>query len=580
MGQQLYPMTTRSSIPLFACFIVFYSMSQIAMGQDVKKVIKVTGNVGVYGDFYNMESDSLDAVSPRRPGTLGRLVVNSSIEFKDFTMPISLAIPTRQFGIMVPSVPQIPDAPIDNFKQLIKNPLNRVGIAPKYKWAQVLLGSQIPNYSELSVGDLAIFGMGINLTPGKFRFSYFTGISQLAIEEDSTRNIAGIYARKIQTAKIGLGDEDSSHIYLIESMMTDDTSSLFQKPSDRNPQSGILSAIDFRINLGKRSFIKGEIAGSLFTRDNRSDETPDFSPSFLTNVFTPKESSRMDYASVVSIGRDGNNFGIKLVGRYYGDGFVPMGYPFLQTDRMEATVDPRFSLFKSRFQFSGSIGKRLNNLSEIRAATTTQTIGSGNVFTQFSDKFSLALSYSNFGFRNSVINDTFRVEMVTESWSISPTFNYRTKTSTHNYTILYAQNTFNDFNIVSGALNDNDAISATLSYMISMAKSPLSASTMVSYFDNNTSYGKLLTKSINITVGYKFLDKKLKTSAGFTFSENKIDDGNPGVQGMTTLRVRYTLKRKINLAVNGSLNVFKYGDSRPGISYRENLLRSSITYKL
>lgn len=170
--------------------------------------------------------------------------------------------------------------------------------------------------------------------------------------------------------------------------------------------------------------------------------------------------------------------------------------------------------------------------------------------------------------------------MVTESWSVSPTFNYSTKSSTHNYTLLYAQNSFSDFNVVSGVLNNNDAINAALSYMISLAKSPLSASTMVSYFDNNTSYGKLVTKSMNIVIGYKFLDKKLSTSAGFTFAENSLDDGDPGVQGMTTLRAVYTLKRKINFALNGSLNVFKYGDIKPGISYRENLLRTSITYKL
>ena len=495
-------------------------------------------------------------------------------------MPISMALPTGQFGVILPSVPKIPNAPYLNFKELVKNPLNRIGIAPKYKWCQVLLGSQIPHYSELSVGDLAVFGAGVNLTPGKFRLSVFSGTSQMAVQQDTTKNIQGIYARKIHSAKIGFGHEDSSHFYLIGSMMKDDTSSLKFKPTTLMPQTGILTAIDFRIKLSKKSYVKGEVAGSAFTRDMRSKELPSFSPSPPKDLFNPKESSRFDYASVLSIGRDGKNFGIKATGRYYGDGFVPMGYPFLQTDRLELTVDPRFLLFKNKIQLSGSIGIRVNNLSGIRATTTTQTIGSANLNLQVTENLSLAGSYSNFGFRNSVLNDTFRVEMVTESWSVSPSYNLQTKSSMHNFTLMYAQNVFNDFNTVTGKLNNNDASNGAFSYMLSMLKSPFSANTLISYFENNTSYGKLMTKAVNVGFGYKFFKKKLSTTAGLTYADNTLGATSSGSQIMTLLGVKYTVKKKISFALNGSINLFEFGDSRPGISYRENLLRTSITYKL
>ncbi len=554
--------------------------SQFTFGQQKNKPINISGDMGVYGDFYHMNSDTLGAVAPRRPDALGRLVVNVSINIKDFSMPISMALPTGQFGVILPSVPKIPNAPYLNFKELVKNPLNRIGIAPKYKWCQVLLGSQIPQYSELSVGDLAVYGAGLNLTPGKFRLSVFSGTSQMAVKQDTTKNIQGIYARKIHSAKIGFGYEDSSHLYIIASMMQDDTASLVTKPINVMPQTGILSSIDFRIKLSKKTYIKGEVAGSAFTRDMRSNELPSFSLSPPKTVFIPKESSRLDYASVLSIGRDGKNFGLKLTGRYYGDGFVPLGYPFLQTDRLEATIDPRFMLFKNKVQLSGSIGRRVNNLSGIRATTTTQTIGSANLNLQLTDNLSLAGSYSNFGFRNSVLNDTFRVEMVTESWSVSPSYNFITKSSMHNFTLMYAQNVFNDFNTITGAVNNNDASNGAFSYMLSMLKSPFSATTLISYFDNNTSYGKLMTKAVNVGVGYKLFKKKLSTTLGLTYAENTLGATSSGSQIMTLIGVKLTVKKKVSFSLNGSINLFEFGDSRPGISYRENLLRTSITYKL
>ncbi|MFM9945804.1 MAG: hypothetical protein ACKVQB_11300 [Bacteroidia bacterium] len=553
--------------------LVFWLETEIAVGQQKKKPAKITGNAGLYGDFYNMNSDTIGAVAPRRPDALGRLVVNASLNIKDFSLPITLSLPTGQYGVIVPNLTG------KNYKEVIKNPLNRIGIAPKYKWVQVLLGSQIPQYSELSVGDLAVFGAGISLTPRKFRLSCFAGTSQLAVEQDSSRNIQGIYSRKIYSAKIGVGHEDSNHIYLIGSMMMDDTSSLKIKPTSVMPQNGILTSIDFKLRLFKKAFIKGEIAGSAFTRDGRSKDLPEFSITPPDNIFIPKESSRFDYASVLSMGWDGKKFGVKVTGRYYGDGFVPMGYPFLQTDRLEVTIDPRFMLFKNKLQFSGSVGKRVNNISGIRATTTTQTIGSANLNIQFTDKFSLATSYSNFGFRNSVLNDTFKVEMITQSWSVSPSYSHTTKTGLHNFTLMYAQNVFNDFNTVSGALNTNDASNGAFSYMLSMLKNPFSVSTILSYFDNNTSFGRLSTKAANLTFGYKFFKKKLGTTAGLTVAENKINDGSSGFQVLTLVGLKYTLKKKISFAINGSLNVFKYGETRPGISYRENLLRTSLTYK-
>jgi hypothetical protein len=560
--------------------LIFCSLFQIAFSQEQNNPVQISGDFGFYSDFYHMESDTPGAVAPRRPASLERLVVNASLNIKDFSLPVSMAIANNQFSVVVPNPPVIPHNPFQNFKSIVTNPLNRIGIAPKYKWVQLLLGSQIPQYSELSVGDLSVFGIGVNLTPGKFRFSFFEGTSQIAIEEDTLKNIKGSYKRKIYSTKIGYGSEDSSHIYFIESMMKDDTASLIYKPVSLMPQAGILSDIDFRINLGKKSFIKGEVAGSMFTRDMRNNNIDKYGNSIPKEIYTPKESTRQDDASVLSIGADGKSFGIKATGRYIGDGFVPLGYPFMQSDRLEVTIDPHLNLFENKLQLSGSIGRRVNNLSQERGTTSTQTLGMINLNAQLTEQLSLSANYTNFGFRNAMVSDTFKVEMLTVSWSVSPAYNIITKTTMHNIMLMYSQNTFNDYNTVSGALNNNDASNAVFSYIFSMLNNPLSVSTLLSYFDNSTSFGRLTTKSLNLTAGYKFFKKKLSPTAGLTIADNRINSGSSGYQVMTILGAKYTWKKKLNFGLNGSVNVFKYGNTKPGISYREDLLRTSITYKL
>jgi len=427
-------------------FLIALSLFTLANAQAKKKsIVKVTGQMGLYGDFYKMKSDTVGAVKARRPSFLGRAVVNTTFSIKDFSLPITLSLASNQQSAIIQAPLPMSGFNINELRRQIGNPLNRIGIAPKYKWMQVLLGSQIPNYSKLSVGDLSVFGAGLNLTPGKFRFSCFVGKYQLAVEEDTTKNITGIYARKIYSAKIGLGHEDSSHLYLIMSYMADDTSSLDYRPSSLLPQTGTMSSIDYRINLGKKLYVSGELAGSAFTRNMMSPEVKSFSPAIPAFIFIPTYSSRFDYAGILNIGKTGKVFGIRTSAKYYGDGFVPLGYPFMQMDRLEVSVNPRFNLFQSKFQLSGSVGRRVNNLSGIRGATSTQDIGAANLNIQFSPSFSLSANYSNFGFRNTNTNDTFKVEMVTNSWSVSPSLLLSNEVRMHTISLMYSQNDFVDF---------------------------------------------------------------------------------------------------------------------------------------
>lgn len=563
--------TKRFVLIIFSCGI----LAQSILGQEVINKWQLNGNMSLYGDFYSMNADTSAAMKARRPGSVGRIVVNSTLTYGDFSLPISLMLSVGQHSAILP--------PFGNrsFIDFIKDPSNRVGLAPRYKWIQVLLGTQVPQYSELSVGDLPVFGAGLSLTPGLFRFSCFAGTTQLAIEEDPTRNIQGIYARKMYSGKIGYGKEEATHLYFITTLMADDTASLVKRPVNTMPRNGLLAALDYRIKIGKQIYVKGEFAGSAYTRDSRSKLISDnqMPINLPPSIFRIQESSRFDYAGALTLAKDGKIFGIKLTGKYIGDGFVPLGYPFMQSDRLDVTINPRFNLFNNKLQLSGSVGKRINNLSGARAATTTQTIGNADMNVEITQGLSVSASFSNFDFRNSITLDTLRVQMVTLSYSLSPTYTYTGKKNMHVITLLGSKNTFTDFNTISGALNDNDSRTALLTYLLANLATPFTMSPTLSYFDNHSTIGMLTTESANMSFGYRFFKKKLNTTAGISYTTNKLDAQSAGAQVTTNLGLKYSLNQKINLSAFGSINLFKYGTERPGVSYRENLLRLSLTYK-
>lgn len=551
--------------------LVLILINTLANAQNQKIVFK--GQLNVTGDFYSLQADSIGSTKPRRPDFLGRITFNASVNYKSFSLPITVMFFNGQYSTILPSYPT------RNLLGYIQDPANRIGIAPKYKWVEILLGTHVPQYSELTVGDLPQFGAGINLTPGKFKFSFFSGKTQLGIQADSVNNIKGIFARKMYSAKIGFGNEEESHIYFIGSMLKDDTNSI-KKQDITMPQNGINAATDFRIKFSKQVYFKAEAAVSAFTRNTYSPALTNFESDIKISdaLFKTKESSRMDFASTAILAKDGKKFGLKLSGKYIGDGFVAVGYPFLQTDRFDVLVEPKFSILKNKLQVNGSVGKRVNNLSQGRSSIATQNLGSANISADITDNFNVAFSYSNFGFKNNITNDTLRISLSTVSWSICPTYTLLRPKNTQVFTISYNKDAFRDFNTISGATNDNDVNFAMVMYMVAFNKKPLTISVSANVFENKLNIGILNTRSGNIGFGYQFLNKKLLTNIGFTYTENFFSQNDPSKQLFTNLGVTYKLHKSLTLLVQGSINNYKYGTEKPNISFRENILRTALTY--
>ncbi|MBK7434279.1 MAG: hypothetical protein IPI66_10490 [Chitinophagaceae bacterium] len=157
-----------------------------AEAQDVKKLVEVSGTAGISYEGYGLSRRPSGwlGYSPRKPWNQVRFNFTPTFKFgKNFSLPFNFnfaAIPTNFAGPYAGLAKQ-------NFGQFITNPMNNFGLNPKYKWAELQLGTQYLKYSELSTGDIGVFGAGFDLRPGVYRIKFFTGISQQGVNFSPAR---------------------------------------------------------------------------------------------------------------------------------------------------------------------------------------------------------------------------------------------------------------------------------------------------------------------------------------------------------------------------------------------------------
>ena len=120
--------------------------------------VSITGSIGVTYEGYGLTTNPNTPFfyGPRRPWNQLRFNIAPQIKVGNFTLPLNFnfaAIPTNFAG----PYSGLGALGHQSFGQFITNPMNNFSINPKYKWAQLLLGTQYLNYSELSTGDIGDF---------------------------------------------------------------------------------------------------------------------------------------------------------------------------------------------------------------------------------------------------------------------------------------------------------------------------------------------------------------------------------------------------------------------------------------
>jgi len=569
--------TSILSVMKYAIFLLLISISFKIYSQESNPFVKFNGTISLSYENYSFSEENYSSFRARYPGSLFRFSANTTFQIGEYlSIPMGIDFSNQETTYNLPSLPE------EGFFNYIQNPRNNIHINPTYKWINGKLGSHTPMYSELTTGDIQIFGIGFDINPGKFIFSMSYGKSQHAIEPDLLLNIPGAYKQNLLTTRIGYGKINGSKVTLNLVKIKDDVNSVIEEPLGFKPKEGISISPYVELKITKNLRLKTETALSIFTENLTADADliDDGIINGLNSFMSINNSSVMDYSHLTNLQWTTDNVTLGGEVKYIGPGFMPVGYRNIENDIIDYKLISGFKLLKRKLIINAIIGQRTNNIKETKLNRNKRFIGNLNLLAQLSEKFTLNTTYSNFGFRNNAIDDALRIEMVNNSFSITPTYQIRSKKAFQQASITASFDQFNQYDVFSDADINTTNNSYNANYLISFIKSPLNLGVNFMYLQNKSEISDLNLTNYSVNLGYKFLEKKLSTSMFITLMNMKRTEFTADNRLNIRAKFNYKINKGFTINMNYNLNNNKYGSYRPDAITREHKIQISIIKKI
>lgn len=568
-----------------------------AMAQTNKKPVEVSGSMGVSYDYYGLTTHpgSPAFFSARRPWNLVRFNFNPTFTIGQVKLPVNINVSPMNYnyngigGYWPSNIPR----PKQTLGQWLTNPINNIGLNPTYKWAEVQLGTQYLMYSPLSTGDLGVFGGGFSLRPGKLRLKFFHGISQRKQDPIYTPlpGVLGMYRRKQTMAQIGV-EKEAVYFAGFNIVKSKDIESsippipAINKPPQPDPQEATVAT--FLLNVKDKSgwYFNTELGNSFYSRDINNMSAPLVNNGTfkgLAGLLNPRTSTIEGFATQTAIGRKSKYFDIALHGRFFSKGYYTAGYPYLQNDRLEYTVSTRISSKNSKYLFNGDIGRRFTNWS---GARNKQLIANANIFSQFTDQFSVNASYNNFGFQAPAVGMFMGMKNVANDLSINPTYSWSNTKMSNLLSASYSWSKY-DETLLPAATTTNNTQSVLVMYVPVFFNHKLSPDFSALWFENHVNPGNIKLRLYTGTAGFTLPLKKPKMNlkGQIQYTNTKLQAFTPSNNWLATTGFSTPLSKKLTWNLSGTLNLLKYGNelvppaSLLGANYLESRVSTSLQYR-
>lgn len=554
-----------------------------AQTETSKKSFSISGTAGVSYEYYGLsrKPTGWTGFTPRKPWNQVRFNFTPNMQFgKNFSLPFNFNFamkPTNYAG---------PYAGIkkQNFSQFITNPMNSFGLNPKYKWAELQLGTQYLNYSDLSTGDIGVFGVGFDLRPGTYIFKFFTGLSQQGVNYfNGPPTVNGAYKKKNWMFSLGKAREGKYEMAFNFVKAKDDSNSVVTRPITIKPQEG------FTMSFVGKAFIKGgwyvnaEGAQSYYTKNLLLpiDTTKQsFKPFIEAHTSTVK-----DYAGDLGFGRRSKNFDIGAKLKYIGAGFQTPGYPFMLPDRFDYTLNTRFNAWKDstggyKMNVVASVGQRVNNVSNT-TLKAKQFIGNLNWFTQFNEHWNLNVSFNNFGFETPSGINPYGIKNVSNDLGVNPSYTWGNDKVIHLASLNYNYSKYDERDVMTGLTTSNNTHTALLTYVPTFLTKNISPDFSLMYFYNSMPGFKLTLITFSCGASMQALKKKMNLRAQLQYNYSKTNSFKNNNNLIASLTCDWKVSKKLTWNTFISTNQFKYGNEiiPNNASYLETNFRTGFQYR-
>ena len=562
---------------LFSCNIA------TAQPKQLQKNFSISGIMGMSYEHYGLSRKPTGwmGFTPRKPRNQVRFNFSPNMKFgKNFSLPFNFNFAMKPTNFTGPYA----GISKQSFGQFITNPMNSFGLNPKYKWAELQLGTQYLNYSDLSTGDIGVFGVGVDLRPENYFIKFFTGLSQQGIDfltGPPTTN--GAYKRKNWMLSIGKEKEGKYRVAMNFVKAKDDSTSAFPRPPTIKPQEGFTISVLSKIFLNKGWYAGIEGAQSIYTKDlflPLDSAKSSFKPFIEGHTSTIK-----DFAGDANFGKKGKNIDVGIKLKYIGAGFQTPGYPFMLPDRFDYTLNTKFNAWKKpsgghKMNVVASVGQRVNNVSNT-TLKAKQFIGNLNWFTQFDDQFSLNISFNNFGFQAPGGLNPYGIKNVSNDFGINPTYTWGNDKVIHLASLNYNYSKYDERDVITALVTSNNTHTVLLTYVPTFLTKDLSPDFSVMYFRNTLPGFKLMLATVSSGVSMPAMKKKMKMRLQAQYNYSKTNSFKNNNNLVASFNCDWNVTPKLTWATFISTNRFKYGNEivPNNANYFESTVRTGFQYR-
>jgi hypothetical protein len=559
--------------------------------QQPSKLIKISGDMGIWYEGYGLDKNPNqpipDFYGARKPWNLLRYSFNPTLTVGKLSIPFNFNFSSMQNNFTTPTT-----GGKQSIWQFLTNPVNNFGISPKIGTTEILLGTQVLQYSDLSTGDLAIFGYGVNLSPGKFRIKLFNGVSQRPIDYVSPillppNGIIGAYQRNQWMAQLGLANEEKYFVGFNFVKSSDKQSSVNSPPlSPIDPQENVVVSFLAKIATTDGWKYNIELGQSFFTKNLNTPLS-----NLLIEDFKPfansRTSSNKDNAVMLGLAKKGKDWEIGAKFNYYGAGYYTAGYPYMINDKVEYLANTRFNAWKKKINVVASLGQRFGNMSKVSGPNITkQLISNINVFTQFTERFSLNASFNNFGFNAASISG---YKSVSNELSINPTYAWNSAKMSHLLSATYTHSKYDETVLLPPlTTTHNNTQTALILYVPTFFEKKISPDFSLMWFSNKAPSLNLTLLSATSGITYKPKDK-FSMKGQLQYSLNTLSPYTANKNLLATTGFDWELYKKLTWQFSFTANIYHYGTELPGSSltptitgypsYLESTLRTGLQYR-
>lgn len=504
-----------------------YTASAQALDQlGVKKGVTMNGSINASTTAY-----TASGIESRRDPFAWYLNGNININLFGYDMPFSFSYSNQG----------------KNYSQ----PFNQFRFAPSYKWARLYVGTTSMNFSNYTLAGHMFNGVGVELTPEKWRISAMYGTLLKAVPFDVLvpESYSGAsFERKGAGLKVAYDNAGNSYgVSLFRAK--DDPASLPFIPDDATitPRENVAVAFNVKQNIIQHIFVDVEYSVSAINRDVRGEKNAFDSSrgtsNLLKHFLSPTNNTRYFDAIQAGLGYNGSFYTVQLRYERVAPDYVTLGAYNVVNDMRNITVAPSFKLFNGSVNLSANAGMQVNNLDNSKSSDARRWVVNGNASVTAGQHWVLNGGYSNF-------SNYTRVKPQFDPYFNNPmdTLDFYQVNNTYNGMVMYHTGdkdrqqaiTLNSSYQYASDRSSSDTtdpiltkfFTSNLSYSYSLPPKDLTMSATVNYYKNSAAGLSTTFMGPGVNVNKQFLEKTLRTglSAVYNMTSAKSTTG----EGATT----------------------------------------------